>query len=370
MSAITRAWQRLSGEWDSLIEKPLSTEEIGVAMDQASLPDLRFYFMLSAAALIATFGLLANSAPAIIGAMIIAPLMAPIVSLAYGVVTVNLHLIGRSAFTVVTGLVIVIGLAYISTLIVGLRVAGSEILSRASPTLLDLGVALVAGAAAAFAHSRRSIMNSIAGVAIAVALVPPLAVTGISIAQGTYVSGDVGIALIQLGIDDGGADIASGSFILFVTNLVGIIFVAGFVFLAEGYGKKIKAGLSLLVLGALSMALLDPLGASMNRLYIRSQALSLISQLQQRYPDIFSRQITLDKILVKYKGEDLHVTVEGQAPRATLAGMQNKVDTFQKLIQTDLNHPVVVKVNMVPVDIQSFRAGPQKNARLDNTKKQ
>lgn len=79
-----------------------------------------------------------------------------------------------------------------------------------------------------------------AKVAIAVPLVPPLAVTGIGLAQGLAVSADVGDSLRQFGLDRGGYEIAAGSFLLFLTNLSGIIIVAGVVFVSQGYGLWIK----------------------------------------------------------------------------------------------------------------------------------
>ena len=94
-------------------------------------------------------GLLADSAPTIIGAMIIAPLMSPIMSLAYGLAILNRQLISLSIITIAAGTILVVAIAFISISVFGMRVTGSEILSRTSPTLLDLGVAFAAGGAAA-----------------------------------------------------------------------------------------------------------------------------------------------------------------------------------------------------------------------------
>ena len=151
---LLRGWRKLSGDWVPYVEEALPETEVTLLMQQASIPSFGFFFMLGLAAAIATFGMLANSAPAIIGAMIIAPLMGPIVSLAFGIVDFNRQLISRSAVSVATGVILVVAFAYGSTFVFGLRIAGSEILSRTSPTLLDLGVAVAAGAAAARASAR------------------------------------------------------------------------------------------------------------------------------------------------------------------------------------------------------------------------
>ncbi len=185
---------RLSGEWRPLLEPRIASEQIAAEMKMASIPTLSFFFLLAVASAIATFGLLANSAPAIIGAMIVAPLMTPIMGLSYGVVQLSWPQIMRSAITVVLGVAVVIAISFLSAHFIEIKVAGTEMLSRAFPSLLDLGVAMAAGAAGAFSLSRESIRNSIAGVAISVSLVPPLAVTGIGLALGRKAAADVGLS--------------------------------------------------------------------------------------------------------------------------------------------------------------------------------
>jgi uncharacterized hydrophobic protein (TIGR00271 family) len=185
-------FRRVTGEWRTMVEPQVPAEEVATAMKAASLPSMSFFFLLLLSSAIAIFGLLANSAPAIIGAMIIAPLMTPIMGLSCGVIQLSWSQIARSFITVVLGILVVITISFISSRFLDIRVAGTEMLSRAFPTLLDLGVAMAAGAAGAFALSRESIRNSIAGVAVAVALVPPLAVVGIGLGLGRRATADVG----------------------------------------------------------------------------------------------------------------------------------------------------------------------------------
>ena len=99
---ISRLWHSLGDELRAPAEDTVSSEEVALAMQRASLPTLSFFLMLALATSIATLGLLANSAPAIIGAMIIAPLMAPIMSLAFGIVDFDIRLTARSVFSVRT----------------------------------------------------------------------------------------------------------------------------------------------------------------------------------------------------------------------------------------------------------------------------
>ncbi len=162
-------------------------------------------------------------------------------SLSYGLLTFEKGLIGRSIVTVISGAALVALLAYLITMLFGLRITGSEILNRTSPTLIDLAVAMAAGAAAAFANTRRSILSSIAGVAIAVALVPPLAVSGIGLALGDRATAEAGLSLSEFGLYSGGADIALGAFLLFLTNLIGIVAVAILIFASQRHGEWKKA---------------------------------------------------------------------------------------------------------------------------------
>ncbi len=112
---LSAAWRHVTGNWKPLVEKPVPAEEVDLQLRQASIPNWGFFFMLLLSSAIATFGLLSNSAPAIIGAMIIAPLMAPILGLAYGIVVSEWKQVSRAALTVITGtLVVVAGAVLVS----------------------------------------------------------------------------------------------------------------------------------------------------------------------------------------------------------------------------------------------------------------
>ena len=116
------------------------------------------------------------------------------------------------------GVILTVAASWLTASIIGLENMESEILSRTNPTLIDFGIAMAAGLAGAFTQTRRSIADAIPGVAIAVALVPPLSVIGIG-----------------LGLGEG--EIAFGAFLLFSTNLICIIFFGSLVFLFQSYGN-------------------------------------------------------------------------------------------------------------------------------------
>ncbi len=353
-----KKWRRLTGGWEPFVEKPLPADELDVLMQQASIPSLSFFFMLILSSAIATFGLLSNSAPAIIGAMIIAPLMGPMMGLAYGIVVFKWGQISRSILTVTSGAALVVLFAYLTTLWFGWRLAGSEILSRTTPSLLDLGVAMAAGATAAFAYSHRSIMNSIAGVAIAVALVPPLAVCGVGLALGRKATADVGLSLSELGLYSGGSDIVSGAFVLFLANLAGIVVVAGTVLLSQGYGHWKKASVGIVLVAACSALLLEPLGESLHRLYVKSKAMRLLATLPVQRPDVFTNKGRLDSLNVTYRGGLLHVSIDGVVPTEEMPEMQRKVDLLRQYLSESVREPVVVEVEFIPIEFHRFKSMP------------
>ncbi len=357
---LRRLWRKLTGDWAPYVEPPLSEAEVLQVMQQASVPSFGFFLMLSLATAIASFGMLANSAPAIIGAMIIAPLMAPIMSLAFGIVNFDRGLISRSFLSVATGVLLVVAFAYAMTHLVGLRIAGSEILSRTSPTLLDLGIAVAAGAAAAFSYTRQSITSSIAGVAIAVALVPPLTVSGIGLALGRDASAEAGLSMTELGLYSGGSDIAEGAFVLFLTNLIGIVAIGIAVFSLQRYGQWRIAIVGLVLTLIVSTLLIQPLGKSLRELYVKSTALRLIASARSIAPNAFAAQAKIETLNVTYRSGELYVSIDATAPRTATENLQARMDNFRKILTAILNEPVHVEIDLVPVDLIRLTSSPDR----------
>ena len=171
----------------------------------------QFGVLLLLATVIATMGILGDSTATVIGAMIIAPLMTPIMATAAALVTGRMGRAGRSLLLVVVGVIGVIGVSWLlGTLYTGVISfdSNAQILGRISPRVIDLIAALASGAAGAFCMAREDISDSLPGVAISISLVPPLCVVGISLQAGQW-------------------DAAGGAFLLFLTNFLSILLAGG-----------------------------------------------------------------------------------------------------------------------------------------------
>lgn len=178
-----------------------------------STPRHDFSLMMLLSVLMAACGILINSAAVIIGSMLIAPLLSPILSLSLGIVMSDAKLITRSFYTIVKATVFsLLAAAILAAFIIpqGYGVT-AELTARTSTSIIYVVIAIIAGLAASFAYVKPQLNKTLPGVAIAVALIPPLAASGI------------GIAMLDWGI-------ISRSFSLFVINIIGIVMASMVVF--------------------------------------------------------------------------------------------------------------------------------------------
>jgi uncharacterized hydrophobic protein (TIGR00271 family) len=232
-------------------------------LDEGSL-DPEYLTMLALAALIALLGLLQNSAAVIIGAMLISPLMNPILSAALALTLGDGRLGRKSAIVVAISVAGAIAITWLIAWLVPLKQPTPEILARTSPNLLDLGIAVLSGLAGTLSlRSHKASVMILPGVAIAVAVIPPLAVVGYAFSAHQF-------------------NAAGGAFLLFVTNLVSIIISAAVVFLLMGFrphwtdeerGLKLKyrMAISVGVLLVLSIPLVQTLRRAVVQVRLRSQ---------------------------------------------------------------------------------------------------
>jgi len=213
----------------------------------------RFWVLLLLSTVIATGGVITNSTASVIGAMIVAPLMTPILATALSVATGDRRNIVRSLAIVVAGASAVIAFAVLLTWLVPGPVDtlnNPQITSRTTVGVIEFAVALASGAAGAFGVSREDVSDVLPGVAIAISLVPPLCVVGVCLASGSFGQ-------------------AASALLLFVTNVLSILLAGSIVFGLAGFGLAAFADFdararrnAAIAIGIATVALLVPLGAT------------------------------------------------------------------------------------------------------------
>jgi uncharacterized hydrophobic protein (TIGR00271 family) len=233
--------------------------------------DSSYVILVISSCTIATLGLLSNSAAVIIGAMIIAPLMLPIRGIAFGALQGNVLLFRNGMVSVIVGTLLSIGIAYGIGLLVRLPIYGSEVLARSAPNLLDLGIAVAAGGVSGYAKVEPKVSGTLAGTAIAVALMPPICVIGLGLAQMN-------------------AALSLGATLLYLTNLLGITLSCMLIFLLAGYVSFRRARKALTGTVLLTSALLLPLGVSFARLLQQAHLETSVRQA------LLSRTVTFQRL--------------------------------------------------------------------------
>jgi len=292
-----------------------------------------YYLFLVLSVLITTFGLLLDSPAVIIGGMIIAPLLYPLIGTGMAIVTNNERLLKSTIWLLVKSSGIVIAISALVTFITPLNEITKEIYIRTTPTLFDLLVALASGAAGAYAVSEKERFASLTGVAVAAALMPPLAITGFAIASGKP-------ALLW------------GSLLLYAANLIAVIISSSLVFSLLGFTpgrteeKKeavrrnvtISLVFFILMLGILSVFFVNAIGQTQRRRVIEQT----VSVFLANYKD--AQLISLTE--KQNAGRDI-VTVLVQAP-------SDFYDTATSLLEADieeqLGSPIDLQFYAIPVN--------------------
>ncbi|MCB1843335.1 MAG: TIGR00341 family protein [Halioglobus sp.] len=292
--------------------------ELFRALRDNATPTSTFQVLMVLSVLLALGGMYANSAPVIIGAMILAPLMSPIISLSMGLARTDAGLIRISLRTLAIGVGWALACALSVALFMPLEIPTAEMKARMSPTLLDLLVAVISGIAGAYANAKEDIAKSLAGVAIAVALVPPLSVVGIGLGWGDW-------------------EMAWGSGLLFVTNLVGIALAASATFLVLGFApfKRARAGMGIAL--AIMLVISVPLSLSFSHLVLRDRILEHVP-LGEIEVAGFPVTITAAEVTL---GDPHLVRVQLSAAQTLTPQL---VDELKQLISLRVGEPVVLDV--------------------------
>lgn len=327
---LRRLWRGLYALFPNL-DRP---EQIEVyrTMRRGARPDVDFFVLIVLSSVIATLGLLQNSAAVIIGAMLVAPLMTPILSLSLGLVQGDIRLLRLALESALKGVTLAIAVAIGAVLLTPHSQLTSEILARTHPTLLDLIVALASGAAGAYAIARKEVAAALPGVAIAAALVPPLCVVG------------AGIAL-------GRPEVAGGAILLFATNLIAISMAGAVIFLLLGFRptphererqRRFRQGLavSLVLLVAISI----PLGLLLVQTVRDGQRQQTVNQVLAREAPALGASLADTELERDGKGFQVVATFFAPQPptRSTVKRLQDE-------LSREIGAPVSLEIVVVPV---------------------
>jgi len=273
----------------------------------------RYWLLLPLSAVIAAAGVVSDSPATVIGAMIVAPLMTPILGLVLSVVLRDVPNLLRCLLLLLTGAAAVVALGWVVGLFVPYPVVAAtsgQVAARVSPRLVDLVAALATGAVGSIALARSDISDTLPGVAIAISLVPPLAVVGLT-------------------LESGAGHEALGSFLLFATNVIAIL-ASGIVVMALGHVTtalglpKGSSGqfVGYLFIGLLLSAVIVPLWA--NSVHVDRSNIRLTGV--QAVANQWAESAGWSVLSVSTRNDQVLVDATGPPPAPPLASLRQDLD--------------------------------------------
>ncbi|MDD3182326.1 MAG: TIGR00341 family protein [Alphaproteobacteria bacterium] len=297
-------------------------KELFAQIRQNARWNTQYFLLLWLSTVMATMGLFMNSGPVIIGAMVLAPLMSPLISMAMGTARLDASVTRQSSQTVVVGVLVVLFVSLGLTLLLPNQHAGSEITARTAPNLFDLAVALVSGIVGAYATANENVAKSVAGIAIAVALVPPLCVAGIGL--GWF---DIGMFL--------------NAMLLFLANLSGIVFGAVVAFWVMGYTplRIAKKGMGYALLFMTLLAV--PLGYALHGMLERETTSRKLENLQLVLSG--GMKIKLSNVYVG-SGDPLTLAASLVSPRMPT---EEQMKEIKHGIEQQMNRQIELKASII-----------------------
>ena len=308
-----------------------------------------YIVLLTLATVIATYGVISGSTATVIGAMIIAPLMTPIMATTLAISAGWGFRMTRSFFVVIVSILYVVGLAiflslFISPILIDFG-TNPEIMTRVSPDLLALFVALASGAAGAFAISREDVGDTLPGVAIAISLIPPLSVVGIALAKAQWLD-------------------AGGAMLLFTTNFLAIILAGGAVLYVSGITirgvstaetVRRKHAVEMALVGVIIVALL--LGFNGYRTLEHEKDLEMARDSVTEW--LAGTSYHIRELSLKYHPDDLFIRGPAEVMVAvTGSGDLPDIERLAEMMEEGLGYPVTLEVRARPEEISVYPRVP------------
>ena len=331
--------------------------KVRVTIEANALPSRMYFIMNILSAIIASYGLVTNSAAVVIGAMLVAMMLGPITGVALAIIDYRMPLLRKSLFTVVAGISLVVLVGFLIGLLHNEQPLTSEILSRTQPTSMDLMIALAGGTAGAYAMVSPHLSVAVVGVAVATALVPPLAASGILFANNE----------IQLGL---------GALLLAITNIIAIQFTNALVLWLLGFRRLVdddyKSNTYLIFLrrNAVTLLLLAGLGTYLSiNLQTNAKQQVFESSTKEAINNYF---IDKGNVLTNTQFE---TSEENQVVRAVISGETTPssydVRQIEAIITEDMaeNFPdyLPIKLQLRYLPVQVIESDPLITDKLDET---
>ena len=307
-------------------------------MEEGSTPGFDFYLLIILSCTISTLGLVTNSAAVIIGAMLIAPLLPPILGLSMSSLTGRSMLFRRSIISIFTGALLAIFLSAIITFIAYRLPYGipesipAEIAARTRPSPLDLGIALAGGAAAAYAMTHPHLTSAVPGVAISTALMPPLCTIGIGIAFADRT-------------------ILLGSTLLFLTNLSAISFAGIITFALSGFRPRRNKMSTRKIPQSIIFSALFVIIITIPLMILSWNTISS-AQLERQVKDTLNRQIdTIENAhLENIEIQDVENTKKVIATVRTSRSLTfSEVSNIQQMLADETQKPISLEMVIIPI---------------------
>ena len=302
-----------------------------------STPKATYYMLLSISVLIAGFGVVTNSPAVVIGAMLVSPLMTPIFGISLGLVRGDMALLRKAFVAEFGGVLIAVGVAAILGMFPFVHEVTPEMLSRTSPTLLDLLVAALAGVAGCLAMIDARISPVLPGIAMATALTPPLAVSGLCIAVGAFEG-------------------AWGAFLLFFANFLAILAVSASLFIAAGFVSREEMGSGLSVL---KRFLAPVIGLILVTILLTNALVGIIAKNEttKAIKGILENQLSAERgafvedVIYNHKGSGIDILAWVTTPRVL---SPQKIKEMQSLLDDKLDiHANLIMRCVITKDISS-----------------
>ena len=331
--------------------------EVRVTIEANALPSRMYFVMNILSAIIASYGLVINSAAVVIGAMLVAMMLGPITGIALAIIDYRLPLLRKSLITVTIGISLVVLVGFVVGWLHKGQPLTAEILSRTQPTSMDLMIALAGGTAGAYAMVSPHLSVAVVGVAVATALVPPLAASGILFANGEG----------QLGL---------GALLLAITNIIAIQFTNAMVLWFLGFRRlvdddyKTSTFFTFLRRNAVTLLLLIGLGSYLTiNLNKNARQQTFESTVKETINSYFS-----DKGNV-LTNTQFDTTGDNQIVRAIIRGETTPssydVQQIEATITEDMaaNFPsyLPIKIQLRYLPVQVIEANPLSTDKLDKT---